>query len=475
MVTVASVCALTPASAQVPTIPQVPAFLPTVDQVAPTQAMPLDGTWLINTIGKKIRIEAGRAYAVDSWVHLFVLKIDPLMVVIEKITPTGPGEYAGQDLPLMGPWKAKVGADRSLTVSVAGALGPASYRLIPVQLDNPQWYQQEMAAAGLAAPQQGYQPQQPAYEPKPPSYQTQQPTVEPQQPVYRPAPPPNAPAPAYQTPQSSYQPQQPAVGAPQPSDRPRVANGQQPAHQAVYPTPGTQFPPTVAVKPVKPTAGKKLSLKQSADLIGRNTAGLQRALKKLSDCLNQGKNRDKMIDAIRHKNIAAATKLKNRCMSPSQMQALRIPSDIVSRFGIRPRNSKEKDYDTLAIGMAGGVMILVGGGGGAGMIWDQSGQRQPRLFTTAEFDFGLGVTVGADLVVSVGANNMPTSAGAQNGLSVTFGGKYVAGGSVSIDFTRGDALAIFPSGKLESLTVAGGAGIGAEVGTMHNTTTWYSR
>ncbi|MEE4301918.1 MAG: hypothetical protein V2J24_20945, partial [Pseudomonadales bacterium] len=43
-----------PARAQ--EIPQIPAFLPGIDQVPATQAMPLDGTWLISSIRKKIRI-----------------------------------------------------------------------------------------------------------------------------------------------------------------------------------------------------------------------------------------------------------------------------------------------------------------------------------------------------------------------------------------------------------------------------------
>jgi hypothetical protein len=154
------------ASAQMGQVPQVPAFLPTVDQVAASQAMPLDGTWLVSTIRKKIRIEAGRAYAVDGWTHLFVLNIQPGMVVIRDVVPSGPGVYAAEDLPLMGKWTAKVQPDRSLAVTVAGALGPASYKLIPVQIDNPQWYAQEMEAAGLTAPATA--PVKPAYRFTPP-------------------------------------------------------------------------------------------------------------------------------------------------------------------------------------------------------------------------------------------------------------------------------------------------------------------
>ncbi|HCU11988.1 MAG TPA: hypothetical protein DGB72_07680 [Gemmatimonadetes bacterium] len=46
-----------------------------------------------------------------------------------------------------------------------------------------------------------------------------------------------------------------------------------------------------------------------------------------------------------------------------------------------------------------------------GMIWDQSGKRKPRLFTTAELDLGLGIDAAVSLVVSVSANNMPTVGG----------------------------------------------------------------
>ena len=225
---------LSPATAQTPAVPEIPAFLPMVDSVPATQAMPLDGTWLINTLRKKIRIEAGRAYAVDDWLHLFVLKIDPGMVVIKDITPTGPGAYSGQDLPLAGAWNAKVQADRSLSVSVAGLLGPANYKLIPVQLDNPQWYAQEMAAAGLNPPQQSYQPSPSSYQPTPP------PTYQPPPPTYQPAQPQ---PPAYQPPPASYQ---PAPAQPQPT----AYQPPRPARYQPAPGPGSRAPAPAPVTDV---------------------------------------------------------------------------------------------------------------------------------------------------------------------------------------------------------------------------------
>ena len=120
-----------------PQIPQIPAFLPMAHTVPAGEASPIDGEWMITSIGKRIRIQRGRAFAVDSWLHLFVLKVQPMMVVIKDIRRTGRDEYAGQDLPLMGPWTARQQQDGNLAVSVQGALGPVNYTLMPVSLDNP--------------------------------------------------------------------------------------------------------------------------------------------------------------------------------------------------------------------------------------------------------------------------------------------------------------------------------------------------
>ena len=79
------ICSSTHAFGQTGQIPQIPAFLPMMTAVPVTQAQPIDGIWTISSLGKRIRIEGGRAYAVDPWVHMFVLKIQPGMVVIKDI------------------------------------------------------------------------------------------------------------------------------------------------------------------------------------------------------------------------------------------------------------------------------------------------------------------------------------------------------------------------------------------------------
>jgi len=133
-------------------IPEIPAFLPMASAVPKTEASPIDGTWTVTSIGKRIRIEGGRAYAVDPWLHMFVLKIQPGMVVIRNIRTTDGRTYSGEDLPLMGAFNGTLNAQGSIDVMVAGALGPARYTLSPVELDNRSWYQQVMAGGTPVAP-----------------------------------------------------------------------------------------------------------------------------------------------------------------------------------------------------------------------------------------------------------------------------------------------------------------------------------
>ncbi len=125
-------------------IPQIPAFLPLSHTVAPaSQAMPLDGVWNITSINKRIRIDRGRAYAVDSWLHLFVLQVQPNMVVIKDIVKTGAGEYSGNDLPLLGVSTFKASASGNLDVTVQAPLGPIRYVLAPVELEDRDWFERD--------------------------------------------------------------------------------------------------------------------------------------------------------------------------------------------------------------------------------------------------------------------------------------------------------------------------------------------
>lgn len=112
-------------------IPQMDAFLPYATQVPETEALEIDGDWKISTLGKTIRIEKGRAYALDPWTHALTLKIRPNMVVIKDIRQTGPTTFTGEDLPLLGTSTMTQLPDGRISVSVA-SIPKYDYVLLPV-------------------------------------------------------------------------------------------------------------------------------------------------------------------------------------------------------------------------------------------------------------------------------------------------------------------------------------------------------
>jgi hypothetical protein len=128
-------------------VPQIPAFLPDRYSVARGEALPIDGLWMVSSIRKKIRIEQGRAYAVDPWLHLFVLKVQPDMVVLQNFRRTDSGKYAADDLPLMGPAEMTVNAKGNLDVAVQGMMGTVRYTLVRLESQYPEALAAEIQAA----------------------------------------------------------------------------------------------------------------------------------------------------------------------------------------------------------------------------------------------------------------------------------------------------------------------------------------
>lgn len=112
-------------------IPQMEAFLPYETQVPPTEPLAIDGDYKISTLGKTIRIDRGRAYAIDPWTHALTLKIRPNMVVQKDIRQTGANTYTGEDLPLLGTATMTALPDGRISVSVA-SIPKYDYVLIPV-------------------------------------------------------------------------------------------------------------------------------------------------------------------------------------------------------------------------------------------------------------------------------------------------------------------------------------------------------
>lgn len=154
-------------------VPQIPAGLPDRHSVATTEALPIDGVWRVNTINKRIRIEQGRAYALDRWRHLLVLEVKPDMVVLQNFRRTGAGTYSADDP--VGRVALTLASDGNLDVVLTTPLFPVRYRLIQVDLKYPDALAHELSAVNgtpveAAVPAQAQPlPGMPAAEPSAPT------------------------------------------------------------------------------------------------------------------------------------------------------------------------------------------------------------------------------------------------------------------------------------------------------------------
>jgi|GEM_PF-2287086 len=115
-----------------PASAQLQANLPHESTVARSESLGIDGDWKIREIGKRIRIDGGVGYALDTWMHAVLWVIKPGMVVMQNIEQTTAGQYEADDLPLQGRSRMTVQQDGTIRVSVAGAFGPVNLVLEPV-------------------------------------------------------------------------------------------------------------------------------------------------------------------------------------------------------------------------------------------------------------------------------------------------------------------------------------------------------
>lgn len=105
------------------------AKLPQLIGVPATQSTAIDGVWRLATNKARIRIEAGRAYALDPWVYLLLWQVKPQMVVMRNFREAAIGRFDADDLLLAGPATLTLINPDQLRVEVRGALAPVTYKL----------------------------------------------------------------------------------------------------------------------------------------------------------------------------------------------------------------------------------------------------------------------------------------------------------------------------------------------------------
>jgi hypothetical protein len=112
------------------------AALPDRYAVDLAEPLAIDGIWRISTNNKRLRIERGRAFAVDGWNHALLFKVKPDQVTTINLREVEPGRWRGRDILLNGDTELTLREDGDLDVTVALFPLPAKFRLLRVGLDD---------------------------------------------------------------------------------------------------------------------------------------------------------------------------------------------------------------------------------------------------------------------------------------------------------------------------------------------------
>ncbi|MHA7819012.1 MAG: caspase family protein [Erythrobacter sp.] len=99
--------------------------------------LPIDGVWRISTNNKRLRIERGRAFAVDGWNHILLFRVEPEQVTTTGLRRESPGVYLGRDILLNGETRLTLRADGNIDVWVGTFPFPVEFVLIREALDDP--------------------------------------------------------------------------------------------------------------------------------------------------------------------------------------------------------------------------------------------------------------------------------------------------------------------------------------------------
>ena len=118
--------------------------LPSRYEIERGPPLPIDGVWRLSTNGKRLRIEGGRAFAVDSWVHLIVSRVYTDQVVMRDMLRTAAGVYEARDILINGDATLKLRKDGNFDVKVATFPFPVSFKLIREGVDDDAAFESEL-------------------------------------------------------------------------------------------------------------------------------------------------------------------------------------------------------------------------------------------------------------------------------------------------------------------------------------------
>jgi len=118
--------------------------LPSRYEIERGPPLPIDGVWKLSTNGKRLRIEGGRVFAVDSWVHLIISRVYTDQVVMRDLHRMAAGIYEARDILINGDATLKLRKDGNFDVKVATFPFPVSFKLIREGVDDDAAFQSEL-------------------------------------------------------------------------------------------------------------------------------------------------------------------------------------------------------------------------------------------------------------------------------------------------------------------------------------------
>lgn len=205
-------------------------------------------------------------------------------------------------------------------------------------------------------------------------------------------------------------------------------------------------------------------LRKQAKAVAARSADHQRTLSGIRNCMNQPARRNRFKSTVDKRDLAASVKIVDECVSAQTASRLRTaPRGLAMAPGDGSANKCAAAYfNSLSIGIGAGGMVLAGVAGDFGIVIDLNGKRNARFYTSGEYSFGIGASVGADIIVGLSRDVLKP--GVNDNLSVVAAGKYVLGGAFAVVFNYGDP---FREDVFNGFAVSGGLGAGFEVGTIH--------
>lgn len=215
---------------------------------------------------------------------------------------------------------------------------------------------------------------------------------------------------------------------------------------------------------------KNTALRDHAATIEDTLQPLLTNLSSLRQCLTSSSRKSRLKDAVKDRDTQKAGNIVHECLTDNMRENLRRkPQGLAVSSAARSSSSSGDDVDdnffnTLSIGAGAGAggILLIGGSADAGIVIDLTRKKHVRIYTSAETAFGAGANIGADVIVGLGRD--PLRRGKYENIAVVAAGKFLGGGGLAIVFDKGEpSLDLF-----DGIAISGGAGAGAEFGTIHN-------